>query len=678
MQKHIDRPAAGKIELLRKKLHKHNYLYYIKDDPEISDSEYDRIMKELIGLEKAHPDLLSPDSPSMRVGAPPLSTFVTTEHSIPMLSLDNAFNDNDLLEFDKRIKKNLAASDEILYTAEPKLDGLAVELVYENGRLTKASTRGDGTKGELITENIRTIRSVPLLLQTPNKIKTPDLLEVRGEVFIGHAGFKKLNQNQIAKNLNVFANPRNAAAGSLRQLDSQITAKRPLEFFSYGIGKRTGIFAESHWESLSILKKFGFRINSLVKSGLTIKDAIECYKKISEKRNSLPYDIDGVVIKVDSLKLQQILGATSRSPRWAIAYKFAAVQETTNIINIEVQVGRTGALTPVAILAPVNIAGVNVTRATLHNEDEIKRKDIKTGDTVLVQRAGDVIPEIVKVIDSRRTGDEKIFFMPANCPVCGTEVVREKNEAVTRCVNIDCPAQIKESIKHFASKAAFDIEGIGDKLVAQLVEKKICTSSADIFYLNMEKLKALDRMGELSAKNIIKAIEKSKKIPFFRFIYGLGIRHVGEQMAKILATNYKNFNELATRLPEEIEALEGIGPVAAESIFHYFKQDKNLKIINRIIESGVTVIYDSIKTNDRFKGKTFVVTGTLESRTRTQIKKIIESAGGRVSGSVSRNTNYLIAGKSAGSKLIRAKTLGVKIIDEEIFQKILETSTELE
>ena len=678
MQKHIDKLPVSKIELLRKKLHKHNYLYYIKDDPEISDSEYDRMMKELIGLEKTYPDLSSPDSPSMRVGAPPLSIFVTTEHSIPMLSLDNAFDDNDLLEFDKRIKKNLNTSDEILYTAEPKLDGLAVELVYENGSLTKASTRGDGTKGELITENIRTIRSVPLILQTPNGIKTPDLLEVRGEVFIGHAGFKKLNQNQLANNLNIFANPRNAAAGSLRQLNSKITVKRPLEIFSYGIGKTTDILAESHWEYLCILKKFGFRINPLIKTGLTIKGAIECYKKISEKRDFLPYDIDGVVIKVDSLKLQQLLGATSRSPRWAIAYKFAAVQETTKIINIEVQVGRTGALTPVAILAPVNIAGVNVTRATLHNEDEIKRKDIKTGDTVLVQRAGDVIPEIVKVINSMRTGDEKKFSMPANCPVCGSEVVRAKDEAVTRCVNTDCPAQVKERIKHFSSKAAFDVEGLGDKLVEQLVEKKICTSCADIFYLNTEKLKALDRMGELSAKNIIKAIEKSKKISFSRFIYGLGIRHVGEHMAKILAKKYKKFDELASRHPEEIEAVEGIGPVAAESIFNYFRQDKNLKIINRIIESGVTVVYDSIKTKGAFEGKTFVITGTLETWTRNQVKKIIEFAGGHVSSSVSRKTNYLIAGKSAGSKLVSAKTLGVKIINEEIFQKILETSTELE
>ncbi|MCD6186101.1 MAG: NAD-dependent DNA ligase LigA, partial [Deltaproteobacteria bacterium] len=529
MQKHIDRPPVSKIEFLRKKLHKHNYLYYIKDDPEISDSEYDRMMKELIELEKSYPDLSRPDSPSMRVGAPPLSAFATTEHTIPMLSLDNGFDDSDVLAFDKKIKKNLDTSDEILYTAEPKLDGLAVELVYENGRLTRASTRGDGTRGELITENIRTIRSVPLILhssdESSDEIKTPALLEVRGEVFMGHAGFKKLNRNQLANHLNIFANPRNAAAGSLRQLDSKITAQRPLEIFVYGIGRTTNILAESHWEYLCILKKLGFRINSLIKSGLTIKAVIEYYRELSEKRDSLPYDIDGVVVKVDSLKLQQSLGATSRSPRWAIAYKFAAVQETTKIINIEVQVGRTGVLTPVAILAPVNIAGVNVTRATLHNEDEIKRKNIKIGDTVLIQRAGDVIPEIVKVINSRRTGDEKFFPMPANCPVCGAEVVREKDEAAVRCVNTDCPAQVKERIKHFASKAAFDIEGLGDKLVEQLVEKGICNSCADIFYLNIEQLKALDRMGAVSAENILKAIDKSKKISFFRFIYGLGIRH---------------------------------------------------------------------------------------------------------------------------------------------------------
>jgi len=673
MQKHIDELTISKIEFLRKELHRHNYLYYIKDDPEISDSEYDRMMKELIELEKSYPDLSSPDSPSMRVGAPPLSAFATTEHSIPMLSLDNGFDDSDVLAFDKRIKKNLNTSDEILYTAEPKLDGIAVELVYENGRLSRASTRGDGTRGELITENIRTIRSVPLLLQNSDEIKTPALLEVRGEVVMGHAGFKKLNRNQLANNLNIFANPRNAAAGSLRQLDSKITAQRPLEIFVYGIGRATDIFAESHWEYLCILKKLGFRINSLIKSGLTIKAAIEYYRKISEKRNSLPYDIDGVVLKVDSLKMQQSLGATSRSPRWAIAYKFAAMQETTKIIDIDVQVGRTGVLTPVAILAPVNIAGVNVTRATLHNEDEIKRKDIKTGATVLVQRAGDVIPEIVKVIDSGRTGDEQKFSMPANCPVCGAEVVREKDESAARCVNTDCPAQIKERIKHFASKAAFDVEGLGDKLVEQLVEKKICTSCADIFYLNIEKLKTLDRMGDISAKNIIKAVEKSKKISFSRFIYGLGIRHVGEHLAKILADHYNSFDGLAKKLPGEIEAVEGIGPVVAESIFNYFRQDKNLGIINSIIKSGVKVIYESAKKKSTLEGSAFVITGVLETWTRSQIKKIIESAGGRVNSSLSHKTDYLLAGKSAGSKLTRAKTLGIKIIDEDKFKSMLDS-----
>ncbi len=663
---------ARKIESLREKLHRHNYLYYIKDDPEISDSEYDGMMQELIELEKSYPDLSSPDSPSMRVGAPALSTFATTEHTIPMLSLDNGFNDGDILGFDKRIKKNLDTGNEILYTAEPKLDGVAVELVYENGRLTKASTRGDGTRGELITENIRTIRSVPLRLQCSEKIKPPALLEVRGEVFMGHEGFRELNRHQLAKNLNLFANPRNAAAGSLRQLDSGITAQRPLEIFFYGIGRITDILPETHSEVLRILQKLGFRINPLIKSGLTIKAAIAYYRKLAEKRESLPYDIDGVVIKVDSLALQKALGSTSRSPKWAIAYKFKAVQETTRIVAIEVQVGRTGVLTPVAILAPVNIAGVTISRATLHNEDEIKRKDIKIGDTVLVQRAGDVIPEIVKVITSKRTGAEKNFLPPSRCPACGAEVTREQNAAAVRCLNTDCPAQVKERIKHFASRAAFDIEGLGDKLIAQLVEKKICNSCADIFDLNMEKLKDLDRMGELSAENILKAIEKRKKIPFSGFIYALGIRNVGTHMASILANHYKSFDQLANAPLDRLELIEGIGPVAAENIFNYFRQTENLNMINRIFESGVNIIYNnSAKQQGALSGRSFVITGALERWTRTEVKKIIESAGGRVTGSLSRKTDYLLAGKSAGSKLDRAKTLGIEIIDEDRLKSML-------
>lgn len=671
MQKDIEQSLFRKIEILREKLHWHNYLYYIKDDPEISDAEYDRMMHELIRLEKSNPDFASPNSPSMRVGSPPLSAFKTVEHSLPMLSLDNGFNDNDIIEFDRRIKKRLSTSVEIRYTAEPKLDGLAVELVYENGVLVRALTRGDGIKGELITENIRTIRSVPLLLQNFDKIKAPAMIEVRGEVFMGHAGFKALNRNQLAGNLKIFANPRNAAAGSLRQLDSKITAKRPLEIFIYGPGRITDIKAESHWEYLSIFKKLGFRINPLIRSGLTVNGVIKYYKDILKKRDLLPYDIDGVVLKVDNLKMQQSLGATSRSPRWAIACKFAAVQETTKIIDIDVQVGRTGVLTPVAILAPVNIAGANVTRATLHNEDEIKRKDIKIGDTVLVQRAGDVIPEIVKVIASMRTGAEKDFYMPVNCPVCRAKVMREQNEIAARCINADCPAQIKERIKHFASKAAFDVEGLGEKLVEQLVEQKICTSCADIFYLDAEQLKALNRMGAVSAENIIQAIEQSKQISFAGFIYALGIRHVGEYLAKILAGHYKNFDELANALPDEIESVEGLGPVVAESIVNYFRQTENLKIIERIIAGGVRIIDSAEKKSKIFEGSLFVITGTLETWTRSDLKKIIESAGGRVTGSISKKTDYLIIGESAGSKLARAKDLGVKIIDEAALKKML-------
>ncbi len=506
-----------KIENLRKSLHYHNYRYYVLDDPEISDAEYDRMMQELIQIETAHPEYASPDSPTARVGATPLSKFETIQHSIPMLSLDNGFEDADILDFDKRVRKNLPSSsplwkdDKILYTAEPKMDGLAVELVYENGRLINASTRGDGVTGEVITDNIKTIRSVPLLLQESNKWKIPSRLEVRGEVFISKEGFLRLNKDRLKKNLPICANTRNAAAGSLRHLDSRLTAKRPLEIFLYGVGIISDLELKSHSETLHLLRDMGFRINPIIRAKITIEEALEYYKELTEKRHQLPYDIDGMVIKVDNLAIQKQLGTTTRSPRWAIAYKFKAVQETTRILKIEIQVGRTGALTPVAHLEPISVGGVIVSRATLHNEDEIRKKDIRIGDTVLVQRAGDVIPEVVKVIESKRTGAEEIFSMPKNCPVCRGDVTREEDEAVIRCNNINCPAQVRERIRHFASKGAFDIDGMGDKLVEQMTAKGLLKSYSDIFYLTKEKIESLERMGPKSAENLMNAIEKSKK-----------------------------------------------------------------------------------------------------------------------------------------------------------------------
>lgn len=667
----IDPLIIQRVKELRQALHRHNYRYYVLDDPEISDAEYDRMMQELLKLEEDFPDLMSPDSPTLRVGAPPLDKFETIEHSIPMLSLENGFSDQDIVEFDRRIKRNLNTDSDIIYTTEPKLDGVAVELVYENGSLINASTRGDGFSGELITSNVKTIRSVPLRLHTEKEKSIPSLLEVRGEVFIGKEAFKILNNERLDEDFPPFANPRNAAAGSLRQLDSKITAKRPLEIFVYGVGRIADLVLESHSDVLYALQKLGFRINPHIRPKVTIKEVIDCYRELSEQRDLLPYDIDGMVIKVDSLSLQQNLGATSRSPRWAIAYKFKAVQETTQIIDIDVQVGRTGTLTPVAHLSPVNVGGVTVSRATLHNEDEIKRKDIKIGDTVLVQRAGDVIPEVVKVITSKRTGEEKTFSMPISCPVCDSSVIRSENEAALRCINTSCPAQIKERIKHFASKGAFDIDGLGEKLIEQLVDKDLLFSYADIFQLKEDVLKDLERMGSKSAGNIVRAVEDSKRITLNRFIYALGIRHVGEHVAGILANGLKSFDKLRHAEPDELETIEGVGPVVAESIAEFFGQDENLKIVTEIIDSGVEIIDEDSQQTETLSGKVFVLTGTLATLTRSEAKRAIEEAGGKVTGSVSRNTDYLVAGVSPGSKFNRAQELGVDIIDEETLKKLM-------
>jgi DNA ligase (NAD+) len=671
MQKNIDPEVIKRVTQLREALHHHSYRYYVLDDPEISDSEYDRMMQELIRIETNYPDLSRPDSPTLRVGAQPLDKFETVEHSIPMLSLDNGFSDADIFEFDLRVKRSLDTDDTIFYTAEPKLDGVAVELVYENGRLISASTRGDGFRGELITSNVRTIRSVPMVLEKGKGRKNPSLLEVRGEVFIGKKGFKRLNDRRLDQNLPPFANPRNAAAGSLRQLDSKVTAKRPLEIFFYGIGRVADLDLDSHGDTLQALQEFGIRINSNIRSKITIEEAVDCYRDLSERRNLLPYDIDGMVIKVDSLRLQRLLGATSRSPRWAIAYKFKAIQETTQIADIEVQVGRTGTLTPVAHLVPVKIGGVTVGRATLHNEDEIKRKDIKIGDTVLVQRAGDVIPEVVKVITSKRTGKERTFNMPLSCPVCDSSVIRSENEAALRCINTSCPAQVKERIKHFASKGAFDIDGLGEKLIEQLVDKDLLFSYADVFRLKEDTLENLERMGSKSAANILSAIEASKPITFSRFLYALGIRHVGEHVAGILARTFGRLEVLMNTTPDELEAIEGVGPVVAESVVSFFGTAENRKSVGEIITSGVQILGEGVQGTGTLSGKVFVLTGTLSTLTRDEAKERIEKAGGKITGSVSRNTDYLVAGASPGSKLKRAEELGVNIIDEETLKKLM-------
>ena len=671
MQEAIDPDIIKRVEELRQELHGHNHRYHVLDDPVISDAAYDRMMQELIRLEEASPELYSPDSPSARVGGAPIEKFNTISHTIPMLSLDNGFDDAEILDFDNRVKRNLNTNEEIIYTAEPKMDGIAVESVYENGRLMTASTRGDGIIGEDITANIRTIGAVPLIIQRQTDATVPSRLEVRGEVFISIKEFEKFNEERLESNLPPFANPRNAAAGSLRQLDSRITAQRPLEIFFYGIGAIEGLAFNSHWELLNSLKSWGFRINPLIRSQITIRKALDYYRELSEKRHQLPYDIDGVVIKVDSLGLQTRLGTTSRSPRWAIAYKFQAKQETTRLEKIEIQIGRTGVLTPVAYLKPVNIAGVIVSKATLHNEDEIEKKDIRIGDTVLVQRAGDVIPEVVKAIPSERTGAEEKFFMPKTCPACGSQVIRMEGEAAIRCINSSCSAQVKERIRHFASKGAFDIDGFGDKLVDQLVDKELLSSYADIFTLNEETLAGLERMGTKSANNLKIAIENSQTISFSRFLYGLGIRHVGEHIAVLLARQFNNFDELKACSREDFESVEGVGPVVAESIVGFFHQDRNLTTIDQLLESGVEIVYEDIQPNGKLQGKVFVLTGTLEQMTRRQAKEMIEAVGGRVSSAVSQNTDYLVVGILPGSKFDQATRLGVRIIDEATFKEMM-------
>ena len=661
------------VEALRSQLHHHNYRYHVLDDPEISDAAYDRLMQELIQLESRYQELRRPDSPSARVGAPPLEKFDSAAHSIPMLSLDNAFEDQDILDFDDRVRRFLKTDQQIHYTAEPKLDGVAVELVYLNGGLELATTRGDGTTGEVITTNVKTIGSVPLRLQASENLSVPARLEVRGEVFIGLEAFKAFNHERTVQGLPVFANPRNAAAGSLRQLDSKITAQRPLEIFYYGIGLVDGLDCDSQWEMLQTLRQLGLRINPLIRARITIAEVIEYYRQLESKRQSLPYDIDGMVVKVDRFSFQQQLGATSRSPRWAIAYKFKAHQEVTVVEDIDIQVGRTGVLTPVAHLKPVIVGGVTVSRATLHNEDEISKKDVRIGDTVLVQRAGDVIPEIVKVIESNRSGSEQTFTMPTACPVCGSTVVRLEGEAAIRCINADCPAQLKERIRHFVAKGAFDIDGFGEKLVAQLVDKEMLSSYADIFSLDEDTVAGLERMAEKSAQNLIGSIEASKKVRFDRFLYALGIRHVGEHVAHLLAGCFESLEALMNCSAETLEGIDGIGPTVAESLIDFFAQDQNRQTIDSLLSRGVQIEYIEIsESGGSFEGKTFVLTGTLPEMTRGEAKELIAAAGGKVSGSVSAKTDFVVAGEKAGSKLTRAKSLGIAVIGEDELREMLE------
>jgi len=664
-----------RIAELHHSLHRHNYLYYVLDEPEVSDAEYDRLMQELAALEASYPELIKSDSPTQRVGALPLEKFETLPHTIPMLSLENAFNEEEVLAFDQRVRRFLKTDLPVLYTAEPKLDGVAVEMVYEDGRLIEASTRGDGYTGELITANIKTIKTVPLVLFDGASVAVPMRIEVRGEVYIPVEAFKALNQERLHKGEPPFANPRNAAAGSLRQLDSRITAKRPLEIFCYGVGVVTDIEFASHWEILQALKVLGCRVSPDIKPRATLKEIVSYYRDLLNRRHEFSYEMDGIVVKVDDLTLQQRLGEKARSPRWALAYKFPATQETARVLKIDVQVGRTGALTPVAKLEPVSVGGVTVSRATLHNEDEIKKKDVRIGDTVLIQRAGDVIPEVVKVITTKRIGTEEPFRMPAICPICSSRVLRLEDEAVWRCVNANCPAQVKERIRHFASKRAFDIDGMGNKRVGRLVDKGLLKSYADLFFLDETTLAGLERMGEKSAENVIDAITRSKHITLARFIYALGIRHVGEHVALVLARSFKVLGALMSATVEDLMAIEGIGPQVSHSVRAFFDTPENQRNIERmLVDAGVTIATEDAET-ESLAGMTIVLTGAIDSMTRAQIKDRIEALGGKVSSSVSQKTTYVVAGKDPGAKLDRAKALGVKILDERACIDLLASQT---
>lgn len=669
-----------RIQELQRELNEHGYRYYVLDAPTIPDSEYDCLFAELVELEEEHPELKSPDSPTQRVGGVPLKGFTQVTHQIPMLSLENGFNEEEILNFDKRIhdRLKLPLNEDIAYIAEPKLDGLAVTLHYEDGIFVQGATRGDGATGEKITENLRTIGHIPLVLQPKSGVDIPKSIEVRGEVYMTKAGFRKLNEEARRKEEKLFANPRNAAAGSLRQLDSKITASRPLSFFVYSLAsinsKSPQSLFKTHSENLAYLKSLGFPIcpeNKVVKG---ISACLHFYEGLLKRRNTLPYETDGVVYKVDDLALQDRLGFVSRAPRWAIAHKFPAEEMLTEILDVEFQVGRTGSVNPVARLNPVFVGGALVQNATLHNMDEIERKDVRVGDTVIVRRAGDVIPEVVSVVLDRRPPTARKVKLPKHCPVCGSEVIRTPGEAVARCMGeLNCPAQRKEGIIHFASRRAMDIEGLGIKLVDKLVEVGLLETMADIYQLKKNALAELERFGEKSAENLINAIEKSKKTTFAKFLYALGIREVGEATAQTLAHYFVNLEALMAASEEDLLQIQDVGPVMASYIYSFFQDKSNQRIIKRLLDSGIEwpVIEKRSLETLPFNEQTFVLTGTLTQLTREEAKEKLQALGAKVTDSVSKKTNYLVVGEDAGSKLAKAQSLGVTILNEEEFLELL-------
>ncbi|NIE70796.1 MULTISPECIES: NAD-dependent DNA ligase LigA [unclassified Pantoea] len=664
------------IAALSTTLRHHEYLYHVMDAPEVPDAEYDRLMNQLRELERAHPDLITPDSPTQRVGAAPLTAFEQVRHEVPMLSLDNTFDEAGFRAFNKRVQDRLKSSDELTYCCELKLDGLAVSLLYENGLLVRAATRGDGTTGENITANVRTVRAIPLRLRGDN---IPARLEVRGEVFMTESGFEKLNEEARRTGGKVFANPRNAAAGSLRQLDPRITARRPLTFFCYGFGLlEGGEIPASHWERLQQFKAWGLPVSERIKRVHTADEALAFYHHIEQERPELGFDIDGVVIKVDSQALQERLGFVARAPRWAIAFKFPAQEQLTVVRDVEFQVGRTGAITPVARLEPVQVAGVMVSNATLHNADEIARLGLRIGDRVAIRRAGDVIPQVVSVVESDRPADAREIVFPQHCPVCGSDVERVEGEAVTRCTGgLICGAQRKEALKHFVSRRAMDVDGMGDKIIDQLVEKEYVKTPADLFRLTAGKLTGLDRMGPKSAQNVVAALEKAKLTTLPRFLYALGIREVGEATAANLA---RHFGELERVMNADLDALiavPDVGKVVAAHVRNFMEEESNREVIRELTEEiGIhwpaVAVIKAEEIDSPFAGKTVVLTGSLSQMNRDDAKARLAALGAKVSGSVSKKTDLLIAGEAAGSKLAKAQELGIPVIDEAEMIRLLD------
>jgi DNA ligase (NAD+) len=687
-----------KLESLREKIRHHEYRYHVLDDPEISDAEFDRLMNELKQLEAAHPELITPDSPTQRVGGRPREGFVKVAHSSPMLSLDNAYSEEELRDWERRVQE-LSGRTDVEYVCELKLDGMSLALRYENGKLVRGITRGDGSTGEDVTSNVRTVRSVPLVV-SPEKLKKagiPADFEVRGEMLMPLASFKKMNEDRERQGLAVFANPRNATAGTVRQLEPSITAQRRLDYFTYilladsstggdprasktqsvgaaGVPARVGSNAifDNQWQTLNALDAVGFKVNPRRALAASFGDVWKFIGQWEEKRETLPYEIDGVVIKVNSVAIQHQLGFTGKAPRWAIAYKYAARSGITKIENILVQVGRTGKLTPVAELKPVPIGGTTVSRATLHNMDEIERLGAKIGDWVEVERGGDVIPKVVRVVeDKAHARGHKSFHMPETCPVCGGHVVRAEGEADHRCVNQKCPAKLRETILHFASRGVMNIDGMGDALVTQLTDRGMVKDVADIYKLTKDDLLKLERMGEKSAENVLKEIDKSKKLPLERVIYGLGIRMVGERTAQFLAEHFGTLDAIETASEEELQQVEEVGPRIAKSIVEFFAEPKNRELVEELRAAGLTLRGKKKERGTKLAGKTFVLTGTLATYSRDEAKNMIEDAGGKVTGSVSKKTDYVVAGSDAGSKLDKAKDLGVVVIDEKEMEKLV-------